>query len=354
MGKLTLPEHLQLLLTGEPVLDIYAAGPWRVPDDLADEMWERGRDLDASPEARSLRPRGGLPDYWAAGVTAAGADLCILTSYLCGVSAVRGGSHDEPELEFFGRFRRDPPHLDRDPEQWIAYGARWRPPGGWMFSDPERRQAAYALTLRSVQILEGITPFEARRQALLSLLQRAGPSGPAPALLTGNLEQMEVGWAASASQDELAVLPELAGPVGYLSWAYDGLAAAHLRLAHLVSGTAPLPQAIAHLVLQSGLRDPPGALAAAAGTGGYLEVQERVQAAAGFRPSEWSQQTSAWLARALAAGEIGTCRAVRVLLRRELLLAEPAPLLAVRLRRPDCPRLEPDCAVGLHQPEHLA
>ena len=34
MHGLEIPGHLELLLTGEPVLDIYAAGPWRVPDGL--------------------------------------------------------------------------------------------------------------------------------------------------------------------------------------------------------------------------------------------------------------------------------------------------------------------------------
>ena len=32
MSGLEIPDHLELLLTGEPVLDIYADGPWRVPD----------------------------------------------------------------------------------------------------------------------------------------------------------------------------------------------------------------------------------------------------------------------------------------------------------------------------------
>ena len=32
------PGHLELLLTGELVLDIYAADPWRVPDGLVGEV----------------------------------------------------------------------------------------------------------------------------------------------------------------------------------------------------------------------------------------------------------------------------------------------------------------------------
>jgi hypothetical protein len=55
----TSPEHLELLPTDEPVLDLYAQGPYCVPDGLAEQVHERGRELDASAEARSLR--GDLP-----------------------------------------------------------------------------------------------------------------------------------------------------------------------------------------------------------------------------------------------------------------------------------------------------
>src|SRR6185437_3947811 len=105
--KLRLPEHLELLLTDEPVFDLYAAGPWRVPDELVSQVRERGRELACSAEARSLRSLRGLPAEFAADATLVAADLFLLTSYLCGVCAVRGGTHAYPEFEFFGRFRRE-------------------------------------------------------------------------------------------------------------------------------------------------------------------------------------------------------------------------------------------------------
>jgi hypothetical protein len=73
MRSLRLPEHLELLLTDEPVLDLYAVGPWRVPDGLADEVYERGWVLADSPEARSLR--ADLPGHFAPDATAVAADL---------------------------------------------------------------------------------------------------------------------------------------------------------------------------------------------------------------------------------------------------------------------------------------
>lgn len=309
MGKLTLPEHLELLLTDEPVFDLYSAGPWRIPGSLAGQVWERGQDLATSPEARSLRVRREPTPDFAADATVVAADLFLLTSYLCGVCAVRGGTHLYPELEFFGRFKRDPEPPERDPLSWTAHGARWRPPGAWIIQDLADRPAAIGLTVRCLQVLEGIEPFGTRREALLGLLERLGQGGPDEASLAGTLDDLEASWAAAATEEELAALPELAGPEGYLAWVYEGFSAAHQRIAGAVPGIPPLAQATADLVLQAGLRAVPGALAAATGADGYLDVQDRVSAARDFKPGAWSDQTRHQLARALAAGEIDACRA---------------------------------------------
>jgi hypothetical protein len=59
MRGLEIPGHLELLLTGEPVLDIYAVGPWRVPDGLVSEVFGRARELAASGrEARRIMVKG--------------------------------------------------------------------------------------------------------------------------------------------------------------------------------------------------------------------------------------------------------------------------------------------------------
>jgi SpoVK/Ycf46/Vps4 family AAA+-type ATPase len=116
-------------------------------------------------------------------------------------------------------------------------------------------------------------------------------------------------WAAAARPAELAAVPELAGPEGYLAWAYDGLAAAHQRIAAAVPGMPSLPQLTAELVLQAGLDAAPGALAAATGTDDYLSVQDRLTATdPGFVAGAWRELTRERLARALAAGQIDACR----------------------------------------------
>jgi hypothetical protein len=307
--RFTLPEPLGLLLSDEPVLDLYAAGPWRVPDSLAAQVRERALEVSGTAEALALRPRHKPPSWLTADAAVVVTDLIWMVSWLCGLGAVRGGSYTGAELELFRSFNTDLPPYDPDPLQWQAAATTFRPFTALVLDDPEHQAEGMAVLARCLDVLAGIAPLEPRRQAALAILTRlAGADGPALAVAW---EEAEEAWAAAATREELAVLPELAGPEGHLAWAWDGLAAAHRRLGAAVPGSTALAQAAAEIVLQAGLAHPPGALAAATGTSQYREIQDRVTAATArdFRPRAWHDQVRAWLARALAAGEIDACRA---------------------------------------------
>lgn len=308
MRGLEIPEHLELLLTGEPVLDIYAAGPWRVPDGLVGEVFGRARELAASDEARSVLaqvPEGYLPD-----ATAVALDLLALADFLCGSAAVRGGACASISSELTDGFRAEPRSFPRDPLQWEAAAGWWRPPGRWLFVGKTLRQTSMRLAVRCLEVLEGVAPFEERRRALLELY-RQRQADPELAAQDARARQADLEglWSESAGPEILAVLPELAGPEGYLGWACEGLAAAHERLASAVPGVPPVLDATAHLVLQAGLEHAPAGLASVAGADGYLAVQEQVAAARRFDPRAWAARTREWLARGLAAGQIDSCRA---------------------------------------------
>ena len=307
MTPVAVPGHLELLLSDEPVLDLYWAGPWRVPDGLAEGIYQQARLLAATDRARALNVT--LPERFRPDATAVAADLFGLTSFLCGVSAVRGGSRALIEYELFDRFEIDAPVPDRDPLQWVTYATAWRPPGSWLMADPARRAAGLALTGECLRLLEGLTPVRERVLALSGLHRRFTEQVTGrPQLRQAGIAELQAACAKAATAEELAVLPELSGPEGYLAWAYEGFGAAHGRLAASVPGTAVLEQAVAELVLQAGLTALPGALAVAAGTGGYLAVQDRLAGAGGFAPGAWREQVRVWLARGLAAGEIAACR----------------------------------------------
>ena len=170
MSGLEVPDHLELLLTGEPVLDIYAAGPWRVPDGLVGEVFGRARELAAGHEARSVRAR--LPDDWLPDATAVAPELLALAGFLCGSAAVRGGACAYLDSELIGGFLAEPDSFPRDPLQWDATDGRWRPPGMWLFAGEAPRETAVALAVRCLEVLEGIVPFEERRSALLELCRQ--------------------------------------------------------------------------------------------------------------------------------------------------------------------------------------
>lgn len=308
MRGLEIPEHLELLLTGEPVLDIYAAGPWRVPDGLVGEVFGRARELAACDEARSVPaqvPEGYLPD-----ATAVALDLLAMADFLCGSAAVRGGACASIALELTDGFRAEPRSFPRDPLQWEAAAGWWRPPGTWLFVGKTPRQTSMRLAVRCLELLEGIAPFDERRRALLELYrQRQADPELAAQDATAPQADLEGLWSDSAGPEILAVLPELAGPEGYLGWACEGLAAAHERLASAVPGVPPVLDTTAHLVLQAGLEHAPAGLASVAGADGYLAVQEQIAAARRFDPRAWAARTREWLARGLAAGQIDACRA---------------------------------------------
>ena len=308
MRGLEIPAHLELLLTGEPVLDIYAAGPWRVPDGLVGEVFGRARELAASDEARSVRTRP--PKHWLPDATVVAPELLMMADFLFGSAAVRGGACAFLQFELTGGFLVKRDRIPRDPLQWETSAGRWRPPGMWVLDGKGSRQTSLTLAVRCLEVLEGIAPFEERRRGLLELYrQRRSDPALAAQDASAHDDDLERSWSEPAGPQTLAVLPELAGPEGYLGWACEGLAAAHERLASAVPGVPPLVDTTAHLVLQAGLEHAPAGLASAAGTDGYLAVQEKITAAGEFDLVAWAKSTRGWLARGLAAGQIDACRA---------------------------------------------
>ena len=230
MHGLEIPDHLELLLTGKPVLDIYAAGQWRVPDGLVIEIFGRARELAASDEARSMQAR--LPEGFLPDATAAALDLLALADFLCGSAAVRGGTCASLPTELTAGFRVEPRSFPRDPLQWEAPAGWWRPPGNWLFVGKTPRQVSLTLAMRCLEVLEGIAPLEERRRALLDLYrQRQADPQLAAQDAAAPRDDLESLWSESAGPDILAVLPELAGPDEYLGWACEGFAAAHEQLA---------------------------------------------------------------------------------------------------------------------------
>lgn len=184
MGRSRLPDHLTVLLTDEPVVDLYAHGPWRVPDGLLEEIAERARVLNNDPRVAELPYE--LTSFYGEKATVVGAELWCLLPYLAGVAAVRGGTRGDLEAELLNDFRAEPEAANRSAGWFCARTNKFRPPGDWLVSaagqDPEKRHLAYQLARECIDVFAGLEPFEQRRQALISLhdLVKAEDTAMAP------------------------------------------------------------------------------------------------------------------------------------------------------------------------------
>ncbi|MGW1681008.1 AAA family ATPase [Saccharopolyspora sp. NPDC002376] len=324
MDRPTLPEHLQLLLSDEPVLDVYSYGPWRVPDGLYEEIRQRAEELNRDPAAEKITMQ--LPAFFAEGTSVVGAELWSLLEFLLGTAAVHARNSVDVLRDALGAFVAQPwePVLSWG-SSVIAPG--FRPPVEWLLEgagdDPELREVSFDLARRCLDVFAGIEPLEPRRQALIALhdLRAADPALAKQDLVApvGELREM---WAQRADESILAALPELAGPAGYLDWACSGFLAAHQRLLERVTGTTgtgPVPDidpavakeaALACVMLHADLVEVPVELALTTGREKFGVVQNIFAGLKGtFNANQWHNQVSAWLGRAVLAGEVDVCRA---------------------------------------------
>ncbi|MFC9976960.1 AAA family ATPase [Spirillospora sp. NPDC127200] len=297
-----LPEHLELLLTDEPVLDVYAHGPWRVPDGLFEEISARVGELAADPRCAELTTQQHKLLTLPASLVVA--EIFGMLAFLPGGGAIKGGSWSQLPERLLRAHLANPAPLSTRMTRWDAPGGRWRPPVDWLVEAPDRK-LAIELARDCLAVLEGIEPLERRRKALLRLYDD-------PPQCDVNLPKLDLRehWNAHADDEVLAAVPELLGPVGYLEWVCSGLLAAHERLAAVAPREEPLDAHLSRLLAQGGMEQVPAELAVALGEDRYREVQQRFPVdLRGFKPLAWQEETRAWLVRALVSGEADACRA---------------------------------------------
>ncbi|XRQ11455.1 AAA family ATPase [Actinomadura welshii] len=296
-----LPEHLELLLTDEPVLDVYSYGPWRVPDGLYEEIAARIDGLAADPRARELTTdEHKLLTLPAPLVTA---EIFGILAFLPGGGAIKAGSHSQLPERLLHRHLVNPSPLSTRMTRWDAPGGRWRPPVDWLIEAPDR-ELAIDLARDCLSVLEGIEPLEERRKALLRLYDDA----PVCDLNLPKIELRER-WHRHAGDDIVAAVPELLGPVGYLEWVYAGLLASHEVLADAAPRDESIETHLIHILLQGGMDHVPPELTVALGEDRYHEMRRRFPAERrGFKAGAWQERTRTWLVRGLVAGAADACR----------------------------------------------
>ncbi|MFB4311162.1 AAA family ATPase [Actinomadura sp. GTD37] len=296
-----LPEHLELLLTDEPVLDVYSHGPWRVPDGLFEEISARIDGLAADPRAVELTTdEHKLLALPASLVTA---EIFGMLAFLPGGGAIKAGSWSQLPERLLHRHLVNPGPLSTRMTRWDAPGGRWRPPVDWLIEAPDRG-LAIELARDCLSVLEGIEPLEERRKALLRLYDDP------PECETGLPKaELREHWHAHAGDDIVTAVPELLGPVGYLEWVCAGLLASYEHLTDAAPRDESIEIHLIHLLLQGSMDQVPAELAVALGEDRYAELQQRFAAErSGFKAGAWQERTRAWLVRALVAGAADACR----------------------------------------------
>ncbi|MCQ0018835.1 hypothetical protein [Actinomadura madurae] len=176
-----LPEHLELLVSDEPVLDFYAAGPWRVPDGLFDQIRDRIDALAADPRSVPL-----TTDHHALMANPAPlvvAEMMTLFGFLQGAATVLSGSSTKLFHEVFGRLLTEPLDPQQDSVDWSAGSGAFRP-FDWLEESGDQ-DLSLTLAREALTVFEGLEPIEARRQALVKLFETPPPGRVALATAGG-------------------------------------------------------------------------------------------------------------------------------------------------------------------------
>lgn len=314
MIKLDIPDDLALAFAEEPVLDVYAVGPWRIPDGLLESLKaavarvvadERVSDWSAEGSQTYRRPTNGVAET-----------VDLMLGFLFGGCAIRSGYWGDMVWGLIDPYLDMPPPGRAPSWNYLrTQDGAWRPPG-WLLpatagDDPGRRETAFAVLRSIVDAFEGLEPIEPRRAALARLMDqrltdpslhdqdRLAPADTLPDL-----------WSRAADDEVLASLPELTGPVGYLTWALDGFKAVHRYVSDAVGHGDALEAAIAKLLLAAGLQHVPTELGVAVGTDKLATIEDYQRSEhLSFKPETWRDNTARWLVRATIGGELPACRA---------------------------------------------
>ncbi|HEY7875603.1 MAG TPA: AAA family ATPase [Actinomycetota bacterium] len=310
MIRLDLPDELAPCFFEEPVLDLYASRPWRIPDGFLESL--RHAVEQAVTDERVAHWVADGTDAWRRPTNGVPETLDLMLAFLFGACAVRSGYWGDMVWGIFD------PYLAQPGAPWTpswnylrAQEGAWRPPG-WLLpatagDDSDRRRTAFEVLRSLVDVFEGLEPIEERRVELAKLCERRAGNEED---LRAPVDTLADEWARAAEAPTMLTLPELSGPVGYVAWILDGLNDIHPYLRAAVGDGDEIEVAIAKLVLAAGMEQVPAELAVAGTSDMLARVEEHHRSLrGGFVPETWRDSTARWLVRATIRGELPACRA---------------------------------------------
>jgi hypothetical protein len=311
LTRLVLPEHLAVLMSGRPYIDVIGPSqPWPIPAGWWDHARSRVRDLVEDPRAGATQNWTSWPDQ----TRDVAPFLQNLAMSLGGYVAIFSGEYAQFPEQLVDAYLA--PNQRREPmvaRNWYMTDCEW-PLFLYKYAgnEPAGRRGSLELSQECVRFLAEVGPLRARAQVLLRVYDRVLHT---PRLLdfhtTAAFPEVARLWRHSLlTEDEQQVLPEIGGWGAALSWSYQGLEAVHERLSRVTSRAETLPEVVASMALCDDVDTLPAGLAVAVGSDRFDEITAAFEARQhGFDSGGWLQANRGWLARALLAGEIDACRA---------------------------------------------
>lgn len=332
-----LPDHLAILMSGLPYIDVIGVGrPWPVPPGWWDHAHQRVRELVEDP-------RGTATQHWTSwpeGTGDVAPFLQNLAMSLAGHVAVFAGDHAQFPEEVVDAYLA--PEQRREPlaaRNWYLTDSEWP-----LFllhyagADPTTRRGALELSRDCVALLGEVGPLSRRAQVLIAIYDRIlSDLELAEFHLHAPYPEVTRLWRHTLlTEEEHAILPEVAGWGSALAWSYEGLQAVHEHLAAATTRTETLPEVVASMALSDEVENLPAGLVVAVGSRRFHEIAQAFEERRpGFDAAEWLQENRGWLARGLLAGEIDACRSW-------LAMATQVSRLVAGLPGPPVPSVVPD------------
>ncbi|GMA30177.1 AAA family ATPase [Litorihabitans aurantiacus] len=309
--RLHLPEKYEPLLGTADHLDVVGAvAPWLLPDGWLAETHSAIERL-ARDEATGSPVTGGAT--YVAGTSRAVPTVWEAAAWLAGPTPIFAGPHSRLPWELVERHLQPGKMLDPQSAwryagagtEWPTNMLSWAATKGW------DRLHALETTRAILDLFTGVPQLEQRRAALAGVFAAIldGDDAELGALHEqGSMDEIRRYWRNDLSDEVYSVLPELAGPLDVVAWAYPAFETLTSLLEGVTGRKAPTTGFLADACLGRSVGVPP-MLAAAIGAEAAAEVQQRWNAGRpGFQAELSNTATRAFLARGMQAGELELVR----------------------------------------------
>ncbi|PWD51728.1 AAA family ATPase [Serinibacter arcticus] len=314
--RLHLPAPFEPLLGTADHLDVLGGvPPWAVPDGWFEEAHRCIEEIagDARVGSAITTSTTYLP-----GTSRAIPMVWDAAAWLAGPTPVFCGPHSRFPWEMTERYLQ--PGKMLDPQSvWRYVGAATAWPTqllSWAVTDGWDRRRALETQRAILDVFTDVPQLETRRAAVVGVLDHVldGDDAALTAIhLTGSMDAVRTYWRHHLDEGVYSVLPELAGPVDVVAWAYPSFAALAALLSRAATRELSAPGFLADVCLGREVLVPP-MLAAAVGAEVAGEVQREWEARRpGFRAADSNTATRAFVVRAMQAGEYELVRHLQAL-----------------------------------------